>query len=205
MNSITERLHYISNNNQGNQRFIVDIVCEHPDVWQLSKITRRSPFGTNKLGLYKTEFNPETDYIDFENMEMYADYYDSVVEPIEEIDEHKTPGKQSYKLKCGVSTAGKEIKVNGSYKTFTCTATDDSNFDVTDDHYSAILNGWKCYLDGMDITDDTKLVKWLKCKHENQIKLKFLGDLSYIGKVLTIRCCITDTVYGELQLDIKSL
>lgn len=198
MNSITENLYYISDDSKSNQRFIVDIVCKNPDTWQLSKITRRTPFGTCKLGLFKAEFNPNTDFIDFENMEMYADYWDSNIEP-----EEVVPETSSTDYSCTLSTTSNEIKVNGSYKTITATIIDNN---ILSDNSSIVeLKHWHFYIDDVELID-SELIKVLPTSSPNKIKVKFLGDSSYLTKILTVKCIIPENgIEEDVKLEIISL
>lgn len=194
MNSITEKINYISDDNNTNQRFIVDIVCEHPDVWQLSKITRRSPFGTCKLGLYKHEWNPHTDYIDFDNMEMYADYNSTSVEPVTE----ESPREDIY---CSLSTTTNTLKIGGSYKQVSASFFYEDGSVYENEEAIPI---WSCFIDDVDMTDSDK-VSWSEQKDKSKVRIKFADDNSYIGKIITIKCNIEDSITGEVQLELIAM
>lgn len=192
MNDITEKIHYISDDNKYNQRFIVDIVCEHPDVWQLSKITRRSPFGTCKLGLYKHEFLPHSDYVNIETKEMYANYYSSAIEA-----EFKTEDVEA-DVVCKLEAASQQLKVGGSYKTIKISMLDSEGNDVSENYYNYV---WKYYIDSEEVSPD--LFKTIT--DNSTMKIKFLGDKSYLGKLLTAQCVVDYNTVGEIQFEIVAM
>lgn len=74
MNDISAKLYY-------GQRMIVSALIEKPITWQISKVENVHPFGLNKLTLQQDKFNQQTDYVNFDTGEMYANYYVSVIEP----------------------------------------------------------------------------------------------------------------------------
>ena len=88
------------------------------------------------------------------------------------------------------------IKVGGSYKTLTVKYYNSEGTEITSD---VIVNktredyAWSAWCNGVDLTDNTSLIKWLNGSEVNQNKIKFLDDRSYIGKTLTIKC-VTDGI-----------
>ena len=86
------------------------------------------------------------------------------------------------------------IKVGGSYKTLTVKYYNSEGTEITSD---VIVNktredyAWSAWCDGVDLTNNTSLIKWLNGSAVNQEKIKFLDDSSYIGKTLTVKC-VTD-------------
>ena len=83
------------------------------------------------------------------------------------------------------------IKVGGSYKTLTVKYYNSEGTEITSD---VIVNKtredyvWSAWCEGVDITNDTSLIKWVNGSEVNQEKIKFLDNSSYIGKTLTIKC-----------------
>ena len=211
MDVITETIHYISDDNKSNQRFVVDVKSEHPDVWQLSKITRRSPFGTCKLGLYKHEWNPLTDYIekDFNGniIGMWADYnttqtnIEDPATPLPEIPDDRK--RYTFNLSASDNT----LKIGGSYKTINLSILDTDSYDISEMFKDKSLT-WSYYISdpfSEELTDitDSDLIKVLPSSF-NKIKIKFSKDSSYLSKILNIK--VSDgIVTGILQLELISL
>lgn len=191
LNSISEKIWYLSQDDKENQRLIVDIPCPNPNVWQVSKVEHVHPFGLHKLTIYQTEFNPHRDYINLETGEMYADYYlPSDVEPSE----------QKKNEKCILSSSTPFLKVGGSYKTITLQLLDDSGTNIISDYKGSIV--WKFFIDGDDITNSDIISANLS--DLRKIKIKFSNNSSYLGKTLTIKCQL-DNIVGELQLSLVIL
>lgn len=80
------------------------------------------------------------------------------------------------------------IMVGGSYKTLTAKVLDASGNDVTEDWMDAKFT-WTCSIDGVDYTDNCT---WRAGTEDNQKKLKFSNDMSYIGKTLLVTVVIRD-------------
>ena len=89
-----------------------------------------------------------------------------------------------------------QIKVNGSYKAVTITYLNSN--EVLKDQTPGEWSYW------IDDTDASDLVKVLSQESSNTIKVKFIGDEEYLGKVLTVRNT-KDNIVAELQLEIISL
>ena len=185
----------MSEDNKGNQRVVLDVPNERPNVWQISKVERVNPVGVHKATLYQTEFNPHTDYIEKDEngkiIGMWADYFTSEVEPVSDV----TPSGDN--VVCELTASNNQIKVGGSYKTITAKFVDNGT-DVTD-NYSLALANWHCYVDDIDITEDLAMTI-----SGNKLKAKFPKDTSYLNKVLTVRCTVDDIV-GEINFDIISV
>ena len=191
LNSISEKIWYLSQDDKENQRLIVDIPCPNPNVWQVSKVEHVHPFGLHKLTIYQTEFNPHRDYVNLETGEMYADYYlPSDVEPSEPKENEK----------CVLSSSTPFLKVGGSYKTITLQLLDDSGTNIISDYEGSIV--WKFFIDGDDITNSNIISANLS--DLRKIKIKFSNNSSYLGKTLTIKCQL-DNITGELQLSLVTL
>lgn len=67
-NAISNQLFY-------DDRFVISDMIPEPIVWKISKVENIHPFGINKLTLAQDMFNKDTDYVNWETGEMYADYY----------------------------------------------------------------------------------------------------------------------------------
>ena len=192
MNPITEKLFYTTTNDgkKRNQRLIISALTENPICWNISKIENHNPFGLQKVTVAQDEFNRETDYVNLETGEMYADYYSSSVEPIKEEDIESAL--------CLISTSTNNIKAGGSYKLIT------ANFvDANGNEIIPLSVTWKCYINDIDITEqDLISIKYLD--EPNKIRIKFINDKSYLGKKLKITC-ESDDVIGSLELEIISI
>lgn len=142
------------------------------------------------------QFDVHTDFIerDEENrvIGMWANYYDINDNPPED------PEPPSSTIYCTITHSGTaaEIKTGGSYKKFTVTFYDA-------DGETAFQQGtWSFAIDGVDASslltiktkaDDPSL-------NDNQIKIKFAKDDSYIGKNLEVKFEADVTKIKDTQL-----
>lgn len=189
----------ISKNIYYNLRMVVSVPLPEPIVWRISKVEGLNSPGVIHYTLYQDLWNDHTDVIetneDGKIVGMWADLLKESNLPSEDI---ITPSSEDYGNYAEITFAGKEphIKVNGGYKAVTITY---YNIDTPlDDQTPGI---WSYFIDDTDVAD---LIKVLETESLNTIKIKFLGDENYIGKVLTIRN-IRDNIIAELQLYIVSL
>ena len=96
------------------------------------------------------------------------------------------------------------IRVGGSYKSLTVKYYNSEGTEITSD---VIANKtredyvWSAWCEGVDLTNNTSLIKWLNGSEVNQEKIKFLDDRSYIGKTLTVKCA-TDGYTISVDLEI---
>ena len=99
---------------------------------------------------------------------MYADYYDSSVIPVEP----STPGE-----------------IAGINKKIIASSTNVKVGDEISDQYKGGEFTWKCSVENNELSD---YVSWSKsgCKY-NQIKMKFINDRNYLGKLLLISCDVS--------------
>ena len=179
MNSITEKFWYTDDDSK-NMRVIVSALMENPTVWKITKCESASPLGLQKLTLYTNFFNEHTDYVNLETGEMYANYFDSEITPIDPSTPTTPPSSITAKISASTST----IKVGGSYKNLTVNLFNDSNEDITTEYTDATFT-WTCSVDDEDWTDK---VTWRAGTEYNQKKVKFPNDTSTIGKILSIKC-----------------
>lgn len=88
------------------------------------------------------------------------------------------------------------LKIGGSYKGLTVKYYNSGGTEITSD---VIVNKtredyvWSAWCEGVDLTNNTSLIKWLDGSTVNQNKIKLLEDRSYLGKIMTIKC-VTDGV-----------
>ena len=168
-------------------RLIISAQTEHPLVWSVTKIENTKPVGIQKLTIYQDFWDEHRDYIERDEngkiIGMYADYYDSAVIPVEP----STSGEIAGVNKTIVASST-NMKIGGSYRLFTVKILDDSKNDITEKYENGDFD-WVCSVNNKDLTEK---VLWSKsgCKY-NQIKMKFLNDRSYLGKMLSLTCNIT--------------
>lgn len=126
---------------------------------------------------------------------MWADYYNSINLPSNNPIEPDPSLLGNY---AEITYAGKDphIKVGGLYKTITITY-----YNSNEVLSNQTPGDWSYSIDDTDATD---LVGILETDSPNTIKVKFLGDEHYLGKVLVIKN-VRDNIVSELQLQIVSL
>ena len=193
MNSITEKFWYTDDDSK-NMRVIVSALMENPTVWKITKCESASPLGLQKLTLYTNFFNEHTDYVNLETGEMYANYFDSEITPIDPSTPTTPPSSITAKISASTST----IKVGGSYKNLTVNLFNDSNEDITTEYTDATFT-WTCSVDDEDWIDK---VTWRVGTEYNQKKVKFPNDSSVIGKILSVKCKI---VKDDLSIESEIL
>lgn len=191
-NDITKTLYY-------NTRTIISADLPEPITWRVTKVESVSHKGNILFTFAQDNFDQHHDYIERDDsgrlIGMWADYFSESNLPSENPIQVDPTISGNY---AEITFAGKEphIKVNGGYKAVTITY---YNIDTPlDDQTPGI---WSYFIDDTDVAD---LIKVLETESLNTIKIKFLGDENYIGKVLTIRN-IRDNIIAELQLYIVSL
>lgn len=192
INSITETLFY-------NHRMIIDSSLYNEDAepraWLISKVNRISPDGIVRVTLTQDIFNQHTDYVERDEngivVGKWADYYQSPVEPTFIPDD--VPSSITSRITC----SGKPLfKIGGSAKTFTVTFYNLENQEITDHD----VGSWSWSIDGVGIPNT--LVEY--ALDGNKLKLKFLGDDSYIGKILTVTNT-SNSIVSSLDVEITAL
>ena len=191
LNRDTEKIFY-------NLRMLIDAqVLTEPRAWQVSKVNRVSPKGILCATLAQDEFDQHKDYIEVDDLGnvigMWANYYDSVIPPVN----YEEPEPVT-DLNVRITYAGNkpEVKIGGSYKTL----------------YAKLYNGeteipiespgtW-FYKVGNEIVDS--LIDSID-DGSGKIKIKFNGDLSYIGKILLVTYTSYNDIVGSIEVEIKRL
>lgn len=199
----TEHLYY-------NMRMIIDNkVLTEPRTWKITKVNRLDANGLTKITLAQDRFDSHKDYIELDDngnvIGMWADYFTEgqlLPEPYEDIEE-------PMELHSEVTYAGvaPELKVKGSYKKLTV------KFYQNGEEMPFASSSWSFAIkDGDIVTPLPDYSEYLVVSTEGltnqQIKIKFIGDASNIGKVIIVTN--TASVYGTVvesstELDIKSL
>lgn len=204
LNPITENLWY-TNEDDKNMRMVVSAKTNHPIVWKLTKIENSTPLGIQTLTFYQNYWNSHRDYIEKDKngniIGMWADYYDSSIEPTDPDTPSSTPSSITAKISASTSS----IKVGGSFRTLTANLFNESNEDITSEYENSLFT-WTCSIDGEDWTD---IVTWRSGTKFNQTKLSFPLDKTQLGKILSVKCIITkdyaDPIESDsLQLEISS-
>lgn len=182
LNRITEEVWYTTDTAK-NMRVLVSAYTKHPLAWKISKVENAQPIGIQKLVIYQDYFDQNKDYIEKDDdgniIGMWADYYDSDIEPIE-------PDPITNKLNSEIISSTQKIKVGGTYKLLTLKIYDDDHNEITD-NYSDATFSWKCSVDEEDLTEK---VTWFVVKSNNQIKIKFPNDRTYLDHILDVVCTV---------------
>lgn len=142
------------------------------------------------------QFDPLTDYIEKDDLgnpvAAWADYYQDKITPTE-------PEVESSPIYSSITYSGTkpDIKIGGSYKTFTV-----SFFD----HGAPIDypgGNWTFKIDNVDISD---LVTIQEIDGSpNKIKAKFTGGLEYMDNVITVRHTSPSGIISEIKIDVVGL
>lgn len=187
-NEISDTIYYVSEDNNNNQRLIVDIPnysIENwtPNTWVVSKVERVNVRGRTKLTLYQKPFNSNTDYIEKDEngiiTGLWANYFGGTA-PTDPSTPTTPPSSTTARISASTST----IKVGGSYKNLTVNLFNDSNENITTEYADATFT-WTCFIDNEDWTDK---VTWRVGTEYNKKKVKFPNDTSVIGKILSVKC-----------------
>lgn len=187
-NEVSDTIYYVSEDNNNNQRLIVDIPnysIENwtPNTWVVSKVERVNVRGRTKLTLYQKPFNSNTDYIEKDEngiiTGLWANYFGGTAPT-----DPSTPTTPPSSITARISASTSTIKVGGSYKNLTVNLFNDSNEDITTEYADATFT-WTCSIDNEDWTDK---VTWRDGTEYNQKKVKFPSDTSVIGKILSVKC-----------------
>lgn len=191
-NNITETLFY-------NKRIIISTDLPEPLAWRISKVEPFAHRGNILYTMKQDVFNPHLDYIerneDGDTIGMWADMFKENnlpnVAPI--IPDPELNGNYAE-----ITYAGSEphIKVNGSYKKITV-----AYYNSKELLKDQTPGDWSYFIDDTNASD---LVKVLETEDPNTIKIKFLGDESYIGNTLRI-VNTRNNIVAELQLQIVAL
>ena len=201
-NEISDTIYYVSEDNNNNQRLIVDIPnysIENwtPNTWVVSKVERVNVRGRTKLTLYQKPFNSNTDYIEKDEngiiTGLWANYFDGTAPT-----DPSTPTTPPSSITARISASTSTIKVGGSYKNLTVNLFNDSNEDITTEYADATFT-WTCSIDNEDWTDK---VTWRAGTEYNQKKVKFPNDTSAIGKILSVKC---EVVKDDLPIEFEIL
>ena len=187
-----------------NIRMIIDSPLYNSDAenraWLVSKVNRISPNGICRVTLTQDIFDQHNDYIEKDSdgniIGMWANYYKNNVEPVPIVPADQDD-QSSPTVTATITCSGKpQFKIGGSAKTFTVTYYNEENEVISD--YS--IGSWTFAIDDTAVASELLTLT----PDGNKIKVKFLGDDSYIGKILTVTNTSTDAV-ASLQVEIIAL
>lgn len=178
-----------------NIRMIIDTKVEtEPRTWIISKVNRISPKGICNITLAQDVFDQHKDYIerdvDGNIIGKWASYFNEILV-------RDTPETQdeSSVISSSIMCSGKrQIKIGGSFKTFTVTFDNQDNLDQLSD------NVFSFYID--DVQLDDSLLEIVKVD-DFSVKVKFLGNDNYIGKILKVENSTSDglvTSYLDVEI-----
>lgn len=181
------------------QRIAVSPPLDTPIAWRISKVEGVNPLGIMHYTLAQVEWNSHTDVVEYdEDGNVTGMWCDLLSDSNLPSDTTPTPPPQEYGDYAEITYSGTKphLKVNGSYKTITLTY-----YSTQTDTVDQTPGEWSYLIDDTDVSD---LVKVLETDSPNTIKVKFLGDEEYLGKVLTIKNT-RDNIIAEKQFEIVSL
>ena len=209
LNRMTENLFY-------NLRMIIDNrVLTEPRTWRITKVNRIAPNGNVMLTFAQDQFDAHRDYIEYEDEEkkkvigQWADYYtNGGVIPQEETE----PDTSIY---CEVTTTGVKptLKLNDRYKLFTV------KFYRQGESINFKRGTWSFSMVDPEKKINTKLFDpstLLSIKYpsddpklqDNQIKIKFIGDITYVDWTLVVTYTESETGHdlsNSLEVNITRL
>ena len=172
-----------------NHRMLVDNKgAIEPRAWLISKLNRISPDGIVHVTLAQDIFDQHKDYIERDEsgnvIGMWADYY---VNQLGATDKEVTPDSDvpiEYTSTISYSGVKPELKVGGSFKTFTMQYFDGAGNLV--DHPCSW--NYKFIDDDINPEDVLRIITAQDSEDlaDNQVKIKFVGSEEYYGEILTI-------------------
>lgn len=196
INDITETIFY-------NQRFIISAPIPEPLCWRITKLEDISPKGVRRLTFAQDLYNEHTDYIERDEtgsvIGMYADYWKEGIEP-KVVENNNDPDSDFYEKPDVTSTitcSGKQqIRIGGSPKTFTVTYYDEEHNEILDHP----VGDWIFKIDDEPVENELFDLTF----DGSKVKIKFLGNDDYIGKILTVTNQSGD-VSSSLKIEIIAL
>ena len=194
LNRDTEHLYY-------NTYLVIDAgVLTEPRCWQISKINRSNSKG---IGIYTcaqdlaNQHTLKADYdADGNVIAWWVDWKASELEPTPAVPV-KDDTSQSL-ITSRITVSGKpQFRIGGSAKTFTVCYYNKDDQEIGD--YP--IGEWSFAIDGDPVPSE--LLETLI--DGNKVKVRFLGDDSYIGKILTVINTANDDVISSIDVEIIAL
>ena len=192
LNRDTESLYY-------NTYLVIDAnVLTEPRVFQISKINRSNSKGIAVFTCTQELANQHTlkaDYDEDGNVTAWwADWNANNIPPSPAVPINASPSS------CKIICSGKhQLKIGGSPKTLTVIFYDEEGNETTD--YS--VTGWTYTIDGQTLYNSYINISPVDGV-VNKYKCTFLGDDTFIGKVITVQC-ISGDITASLDLEILPL
>ena len=206
LNKYSETLFY-------NQRMIIDgkVSGEHI-AWKISKTHRFSPNGLCRITLAQDKYNQDTDYIERDEngyiIGMWADYYETKInngyidDLNENLNDDSDSNENNISAKITYSGVNPQIKINGSYKTFTVHYYDLDLNELNNED----IGEWTFEINGEDVSSKLSILSPTTSDLENnQIKIKFIGSEDYLGEVLSIKNINSANVQAECEIEIVGM
>lgn len=183
------------------QRLFLSIIQDEPYVYMISKVNNTSPKGVIEFTVVQDEFNTDSDYVNLDTGEMYADYYSSTIIP-----EEVTPEIEATTDVLSIEAKTYNVRINGGSKVVYAKILNQDGNDVTN-NYSGEDLIWSFKLKDSDeditslILEDSTYNEANKDKYK--CKFKFLGDEIYLNKIITVKLTINE-LSATADLDIVS-
>ena len=194
LNRDTEHLYY-------NTYLVIDAnVLTEPRVWEVSKINRSNSKGIAIFTCAQDMANQHTLKADYDEdgnvIAWWADWKEHEVEPTPAV---PIPEDIPSFITSRITVSGKpQFKIGGSAKTFTVTYYDNENQEMTGHQPGS----WALSIDGTAVPNN--LAELTSFDDGVKLKVKFLGDDTYIGKILTVTNT-SDDATAEIQMEIIAL
>ena len=182
------------------QRMAISQDRETPVVWSCSKVEDKNVNGIARYTWKQDKWNEHNDYKEYDDdgnlVGIWCDFFKENIPP-EKPDE---PTTSIYSI-ITYSGNNANVRINGSYKKLTVKFYDDEGeiefqtgswkFTVNDADVSALI-------ETVTPTEDESL-------SSNQIKIKFTGDDSYIGKNLVVSYISENDIESSVTLNLLGL
>ena len=191
----------ISSEVKHDMRFFISMLQEEPYVYKASKIKNTAPKGVITVTIEQDRFNADSDYVNLDTGEMYADYYSSTIIP-----EEVAPEIEATTDVLSIEAKTYNVRINGGSKVVYAKILDQDGNDVTN-NYSGEDLIWSFKLKDSDeditslILEDSTYNEANKDKYK--YKFKFLGDEIYLNKIITVTLKINE-LSANADLDIVS-
>ena len=191
----------ISSEVKHDMRFFISMLQDEPYVYKASKIKNTAPKGVITVTIEQDRFNTDSDYVNLDTGEMYADYYSSTIIP-----EEVTPEIEATTDVLSIEAKTYNVRINGGSKVVYAKILDQDGNDVTN-NYSGEDLIWSFKLKDSDeditslILEDSTYNEVNKDKYK--YKFKFLGDEIYLNKIITVTLKINE-LSANADLDIVS-
>lgn len=193
MNEISATIFY-------DTRIVLSAPIDEPITWRCTKVEQISPKGINRLTFAQARWDQHKDYIEKDEegnvIGMWCNYFDNNLTPSPS--DEPVPDKHAEITYFGVK---KELKIGGSYKKFNIA------FYKGEEETPFEVGTWKYKIDGKDATPLLNILTNATSKdvEPNQVKLKFLGDDRFIGKILNISYDSHTGVHSEIDIPIIAI